>query len=107
MHLGLNLQFMFRHYLLVPRGATPARPTLSGTRIVPRQEQTSNIEPSIVYVPPTHTNVVNPPSSSGQPLGAQRITVQSSGGYGYQIPVGNINHPTQSYRNALCWNSIP
>jgi len=72
-------------------GKPLARPTLSGTEIVPSQGKTSNIEPSIVYVPPTHTNVVNPPSSSGQPLGAQPVTIQSSGGYGYQIPVGN--HP--------------
>ena len=64
---------------------------LSGTGIVPSQGQTSNIEPSIVYVPPTHTNVVNPPSSLGQPLGAQPVTVQTFGGYGYQIPIGN--HP--------------
>ena len=58
----------------------------------PSQEQTSNIETSIVFVPPTHTNVVDPPSSSGQPLGAQPMTIQSSSGYGYQIPIGN--HPS-------------
>ena len=72
-------------------GKPPAQPTLFGTGIVPSQGHTYNIEPSIVYVPPTHTNVVNPPSSSGHPLGAQPVTIQSSGGYGYQIPVGN--HP--------------
>ena len=69
------------------------RPMLSGTRIVPSQGWTYNIEPSIVYVPPTHTNVVNPPSSSGEPSGTQPITIQSSRGYGYQIPIGNINNP--------------
>ena len=37
--------------------------------------------------------MVNPPSSSGQPLGAQPVTIQSSGGNGYQIPVGSIDHP--------------
>ena len=47
------------------RGQPPTRPTLSGTGIVPIQGQTSSIEKSTVYVPPTHTNVVNPPSSSG------------------------------------------
>ena len=51
-------------------GQPPARPTLSGTGIVSSQGQTSGIEQSIVYVPPTHTNVVNPPSSLGHPLGA-------------------------------------
>ena len=77
-------------------GKSPARPTLSSIEIVPSQEQKSNIEPSTVYVPPTHTNVVNPPSSSGQPLGAQPATIQSSRGYGYQIPVGSINYPPNS-----------
>ena len=56
-------------------GQPPTRPMLSDTKIVPSQGQTSNIEPSIVYVPPTHTNVVNLSSSSGQPLGAQPTTV--------------------------------
>ena len=74
-------------------GQPLARPTLFDTGIVPSQGQTSNIEPSTVYVPPTHTNVVNPPSSSGQPSRAQPVTIQSSGGYGYRIPIGNINHP--------------
>ena len=41
------------------------RPMLSDTGVVPSQGQTSNIETSTVFVPPTHTNVVNPPSSSG------------------------------------------
>ena len=66
---------------------------LFDTRIVTSQGHTSNIEPSTVYVPPTHSNVVNPPSNSGQPSGASPVTIQSSGGYGYQIPIGNINHP--------------
>ena len=55
----------------------------------------------MVYVPPTHTNVVNPASSSGQPLGAQPVTNQTSWGYGYtvnQIPVGNINYPPNPIR---------
>ena len=79
-------------------GQPLARPMLSSTRIVPSQGQTSNIEQSRVYLPPTHTNVVNPPSSSGQPLGVQPITIQSSGGYGYQIPIGNINYPPNPTR---------
>ena len=52
-------------------GEPLARPTLSVIGIVASHEQTSSIEQSIVYVPPNHTNVVNPPFSSGQPLGAQ------------------------------------
>ena len=77
-------------------GKPLARPMLSITEIVPSQGQTSSIEKSTIYVPPTHTNVVNLPSSSGQPLGAQPITNQTSWGYGYttnQVPVGNINYP--------------
>ena len=37
--------------------------------------------------------MVNPPSSLGQPSGAEPVTIQSSRGYGYHIPIGNINHP--------------
>ena len=55
-------------------GKPQARPTLSDIGIVPSQGKTSNIEPSIVFLPPTHTNVVNPPSSLGQTLGAQPVT---------------------------------
>ena len=47
----------------------------------------------MVYVPPT--NIVNPPLSSGQPLGAQPIVNQASWGYGHptnQVPVGNMNY---------------
>ena len=47
------------------RGQPPEQPTLSVTGIVPSHGQTSSIEQSTVHVPPTHTNVVNPPSSSG------------------------------------------
>ena len=36
--------------------------------------------------------MVNPPSSSGEPLGAQPVVIQSSSSYGYQIPIGN--HPS-------------
>ena len=60
------------------RGKPLARPTLYSTRILPSQGNTSGIEKYIVYVPPTHTNVVNPPSSSGHPLGAQPVTNQTS-----------------------------
>ena len=44
-------------------------------------------------------NLVNPPSSLGQPLGEQPVTNQTSWRYGYtanQVPVGNINYqPTR------------
>ena len=56
-------------------GQPLARPTLSDTKVVPSKGQTSNIETSTVFVPPTHTNVVNPPSSSGQPSGAQPVLI--------------------------------
>ena len=63
----------------------------------------SNIEQSIAYVPPTHTNVVNPPSSLGQPSGAQPIIIQSSGGYGYHIPVviADFTTPSESHLYGL------
>ena len=67
---------------------------LSGTGIVSSQGKTSGIEQYTVYVPPTHTNVVIPPSSSDHPLGAQPVTIQSFGGYGHQILVRNINCPS-------------
>ena len=60
---------------------------LSVTGIVAIHGQTSNIEKSISYVPPTHMNLVNPPSSSGQPLGAQPVTNQTSWGYGVDVIV--------------------
>ena len=49
----------------------------------------------MVYVRPTNTNVVNPPSSSGQPSVAQPAVHQPSWGYGYpknQMHVGNMNY---------------
>ena len=50
-------------------GQPPTRPTLSDPRVVPSQEYTSNMETSTVFVPPTHTNLVNSLSSLGQHLG--------------------------------------
>ena len=52
-----------------------------------------------MVVPPTKTNMVNPPSTSGQPLGAQPVVNQPSWGYGYpgnQLPVGNMNYQLAS-----------
>ena len=77
------------------RGKPPTRPMLPITRIVASNGHTSSIEKSTVYVPPTHTNVVNTPSSSSHPLGAQPVSNKTSWGYGYlanQVPVGNINY---------------
>ena len=59
-------------------GKPPTRPTLSITGIVPSHGQASSIEKSIVYVPPTHINLVNPPSSSSHRLGVQPVTNQTS-----------------------------
>ena len=56
-------------------GEPPERPTLSDAEILPSQGKTYNIESSTIFVPPTHTNVVNPPSNSGQRLGAQPIII--------------------------------
>ena len=47
----------------------------------------------MIYVPPT--NIVNPPLSLGQPLGAQPVISQALWGYGYptnQVLVGNVNY---------------
>ena len=44
-------------------GKPPTQPMLFDTGIVTSQGKTSNIEPSTIYVPPIHSNVVNPPSS--------------------------------------------
>ena len=77
------------------RGQPPARPMLPVTGIVASHGQTSSIDKSTVYVPPTQTNVVNPPSSLSQPLGEQPVTNQTSCGYGYienKVPVENINY---------------
>ena len=55
-----------------------------------------------MYVPPTHTNMVNPPFSSGQPLGVQPALNQPSWGYGYpenQLPVVNMNYQPTSTGN--------
>ena len=49
-------------------GKPSSRPMLSSTIIISSQGQTSGIDQSTFYVPPTNTNVVNPPSSLGQPL---------------------------------------
>ena len=46
-------------------------------------KQTSATRQSIVFVPPTNTNTVNPPSSLGQPSGVQPAIDQISWGYGY------------------------
>ena len=46
-----------------------AQPMLHVTRFVASHGHTSSIEQSIVYVPPTHTNVVNPPSVQVSPWG--------------------------------------
>ena len=66
------------HVLSIPSSAVgkpPALTTLFGTEIVSSQGHTSGIEKSIVYVPPTHTNVVNLPYSLGHTFGAQPIRI--------------------------------
>ena len=71
------------------------RPMLSTSGIVTNNRETSNVGQSTVYVPPTNTNVVNPPPSSGQTLVAQPIVHQPSWVYGYptnKIPIGNMNY---------------
>ena len=55
------------------RGKPPVRPMLSVSGVVTSTRKTSTTGKSVVYVPPTHTNMVNPPSSSGQPLGVKPV----------------------------------
>ena len=53
-------------------------------------------------------NIVNPPLSLGQPLGAQPVVSQASWGYGYpanQIPVGNMNY--QPTPTGISYTKIP
>ena len=59
-------------------GKPLARPTLPSTRVVTHNRQISTAGPSIVYVPPTNMNIVNPPLSPRQDLGAQPIINQAS-----------------------------
>ena len=76
-------------------GLPPIRPTLPTSGIVTNNRQTSIVGQSTEYVPHTNTNVVNPPSSSGQPSMAQPAVHQPSWGYGYptnQMLVGNMNY---------------
>ena len=49
--------------------------------------------------PPTHTNMVNPPSSSDQPIEVHHVVNQPYWGYGYpgnQLPIENMNYQPKS-----------
>ena len=63
--------------------------------VIMNNRKTSAAVKSTIYVPPTNTNMVNPPSSSGHPSVAQLAVHKPSWGYGYpanQIPIGNMNY---------------
>ena len=74
-------------------------PIVSG--VIPSVRQTPPVGQPTVIVPPTNTNMVNPPSSLGQLSGVQPAVNQSSWGYVYprnQPPVGSINYqPTSTW----------
>ena len=60
--------------------------------IIASSGQVSAVAQPAVVNPPTNTNVVNPPSSSGQPLGVQPVNNLASWGYTYlgtQPPMTN------------------
>ena len=59
-------------------GKPPTRSTLPSNGVDTQNRQASNAGTSTVYVPPTNTNIVNPPLISGQPLGAQPIVNKAS-----------------------------
>ena len=70
--------------------------------------QTFAIGQPTMVVPPTHINMVNPPSSSGQPLGVKPAVNQPSWGYGYptnQLPLVNINY--QPISTGTMYSIIP
>ena len=48
-------------------GEPPMRPTLPTIGTVTSNRKTYDVGKSIVYVPPTNTDVLNPPSSPGHP----------------------------------------
>ena len=84
----------------------PAQSTLPFGGVVTHNRQASNAGTSTVYVPPT--NIVNPPLSSGQPLGAQPVVSQAYLGYGYpsnQVLVGNMNY--QPTPTGMSYTRIP
>ena len=57
-------------------GKPLALSTLPSNGFVTQNRQASNAGTSTVYVPPT--SIINPPLSSGQPLGAQPVISQDS-----------------------------
>ena len=76
-------------------GESLARSTLPASGFVTNNRQTPTACPSSVYVPPTNTNIVNPPLSLGQPLGEQPVVNQVFWGYRYlenQVPIRNMNY---------------
>ena len=53
--------------------------------IITSSGQVLSIAQPAVLIPPTNTNVVNPTSSSGQPLGVKPVNNPTSWGYTYPI----------------------
>ena len=80
-------------------GQPPARVMSSVSGVSTSFRQTSIARQFAMFVPPTNTNMVNPSSSSGQPLGLQPIVNQPFWGSGYpgnQLHVGNMNYQPTS-----------
>ena len=73
-------------------GQPPTQITLPVSETLPSSGQVAAVAQPTVVIPPTNTNVVPPPSSSGKPLGVQPINNPSSWGYTYpgtQPPMTN------------------
>ena len=64
-------------------GKPPSRVTSSVSGIITSLGQVAAVAQLAVVIPPTNTNVVPPPSSSGQPLGVQPVKNLASWGYTY------------------------
>ena len=80
-------------------GKPPVQVMSSVSGVSTSFRQTSIARQFAMFVPPTNTNMVNPPSSCSQPLGVQLAVDQTSWGYGYpgnQLHVGNMNYQPTS-----------
>ena len=76
--------------------------------IIASSGQVAAVAQPAVVIPPSNTNVVPPPSSSGQPLGVQPVNNLASWGYAYpatQPPT--INQVYQQPEPATIYPGIP
>ena len=65
-------------------GQPPVQVTSSVSGIISSSGQVAAVAQPTVVIPPTNTNFIPTPSSSGQPLGVQPVNNPASWGYTYQ-----------------------